>query len=152
MDPNIVSLLRFSAVLTLALVMVLAGLKLAHRESIRWRGVRTAYYVSAVGELLSRQTMVSKPPRGWTEDPTFHRVLSDYTALVTGREAEFLGELTEATGVLTVLAKRSHLSEDGSHPFDSRRWHHWSTWPGRRRSQCSVISPETATVTSECMP
>jgi hypothetical protein len=98
--------LGLSAALTAFLAILLATAKLVHREALRWRGVRTAHYVAAVGELVSRKMTPSRPPRAWAEDPLFHQALADYRHLVTGDERDHIAALTETLGVYEALLRR----------------------------------------------
>lgn len=106
MNPLFDLALGISAAVTVILSAALALLKLVHRETQRWRGVRSAHYVAAVGELVSRRMLPSKPPRAWGEDPLFHQALADFRHLVTGDDRDHIGRLAEELGVYTVLLRR----------------------------------------------
>ncbi|HSJ35373.1 MAG TPA: HEAT repeat domain-containing protein [Acidimicrobiia bacterium] len=106
MNPLFDMALGWSAATTVLLAVTLAVVKLLHREAQRWRGVRTAHYVAAVGELVSRRMLPAKPPRAWGEDPLFHQALADYRHLVTGADRDHIGRLAHELGVFEVLLRR----------------------------------------------
>jgi HEAT repeat protein len=106
MDPLLVSLLLIAAGAAVGAGVVLVAIKFAHRELQRWRGVRTAHYVAAVGELISRDLIPTDPPRGWAEDPLFHDALADYALLLTGGERAIVDGLVTHLGIVEVLRKR----------------------------------------------
>ncbi|HVR33565.1 MAG TPA: HEAT repeat domain-containing protein [Acidimicrobiia bacterium] len=107
MDATIVSILAVTAGLTASLVVVLAVVKLFHREIERYRGVRTAYYTSAVGEMLSRGVLPSRPRQGWAEDPLFHDAVADYRLMVTGEDRRFVDSLVDKLGIGDILVTRA---------------------------------------------
>lgn len=107
MDELLGPVLAITAGLTAVLAVLLAVVKLIHRAVQQWRGVRTAYYVSAVGEMLSRNILPSGPREGWTRDPLFHEAVADYRLLVTGKERAFIDGLVEELGIGDLLVKRS---------------------------------------------
>lgn len=106
MNSSLQTALGTAAGVTAALTVLLTAVKLLHREVLRWRGVRTAQYVAAVGELVSRGMLPTLPPRGWAEDPLFHQALADYRHVVTGADRDHIGALAEALGVYEVLLRR----------------------------------------------
>ena len=107
MDATIVSILAVTAGLTASLVVILAVVKLFHREIERYRGIRAAYYTSAVGELLSRGVLPNRPRQGWAEDPLFHDAVADYRLMVTGADRRFVDSLVEKLGIGEILATRA---------------------------------------------
>lgn len=98
--------LGLAAAAVASLSVILVATKLANREIQRWRGVRSAHFVAAVGELVSRRMLPAIPPRAWGEDPLFHQVLGDYRRLVTGADRDHIDTLAEALGVYDVLLRR----------------------------------------------
>lgn len=107
MNPPIDLLLAVSAAATASLTVVLVVVKLVHRELLRWRGVRSAHYVAAVGEMVSRRILPANPPQGWTVDPLFHDALADFRILLTGDDRQFVDELATRLGIHRVLIRRS---------------------------------------------
>lgn len=106
MDPLLVSILGVVVAAAVGAAGLLVVFKLAHREIRRWRGVRTAHYVAAVGEMVSRNMIPSSPPPAWGEDPLFHDALADYALLLTGPEREIVDELISRLGIVDVLRRR----------------------------------------------
>ena len=106
METPILTLLAVVAAVTASLAMVLAAAKLAHRQVRRYRGVRTAYYTSAIGELLSRGVLPARPRVGWSEDPLFHEAISDYRLIVTGSDRRFVDTFVESLGINELLVRR----------------------------------------------
>lgn len=92
-----------AAVVTMAVLVVV---KLIHRTYLRWRGVRSAQYVAAVGELISRSILPERPNPAWKDDPLFHDALVDYRLSLVGSERGFVDRLVENLGILDVLRSR----------------------------------------------
>lgn len=107
MDPILIVLLAWAGALTVGLALFLAVIKLAHREVLRWRGVRTAHYIAAIGELVSRGMVPQQPPISWADDPYFHHALAEYRLLLTGHERKVIDSLVERLGVHEVLIARA---------------------------------------------
>lgn len=107
MDPRIVTILVVTAALTAGLAMTLGIVKFVHREILRYRGMRTAYYVAALGEMLSRRILPSRPRQGWAEDPLFHDAIADYRLMVTGDDRAFVDAFIESLGIGAVLIRRT---------------------------------------------
>jgi HEAT repeat protein len=107
MDELLVPILVNTAGLTAALAILLAVVKLIHRAVQQWRGVRTAHYVSALGEMLSRRILPSQPPEGWTRDTLFHEAIAEYRLLVTGEDRAFIDGLVEQLGIGDLLVERT---------------------------------------------
>lgn len=106
MTSTVETVLGLSAAAVASLSVILVATKLANREIQRWRGVRSAHFVAAVGELVSRRMLPAKPPRAWGEDPLFHQTLADYRRLVTGADRDHVDTLAEALGAYDVLLRR----------------------------------------------
>lgn len=107
MKPPIELLLAAAAGASASLAVLLVIVKLVHRRVLRWRGVRSAHYIAAVGEMVSRRVIPSKPARGWASDPLFHDALADFRLLLTGADRDFVDQLTTELGVHRVLVLRS---------------------------------------------
>lgn len=107
MDGAIVTVLAVTAALTAGLAITLAVIKFVHRELQRYRGVRIAYYVAAIGEMVSRSILPSRPRPGWAHDPYFHQALADYHRAVAGPDRLVLDELASRLGITDLLARRS---------------------------------------------
>lgn len=107
MDGPIATVLAVTAALTAALAIALAVIKVAHREIQRYRGVRIAYYVAAIGEMVSRSILPSRPRPGWAHDPYFHQALADYHRAVTGPDRKVLDNLSARLGINDLLAQRA---------------------------------------------
>lgn len=107
MDGPIVTVLAVSAALTAALATALAAIKFVHREVQRYRGVRIAYYVAAIGEMVSRSILPSRPRPGWALDPYFHEALADYHRAVAGPDRVVLDQLAERLGITDLLVRRA---------------------------------------------
>lgn len=107
MHPTIVSILAVTAGLTASLVILLAGVKLFHREIERYRGMRIAYYTSAVGEMLSRKVLPSGPRKGWAGDSLFHDAVADYRLMVLGEDRRFIDSLVDKLGIGDILVTRA---------------------------------------------
>ncbi|MFP5333490.1 MAG: HEAT repeat domain-containing protein, partial [Acidimicrobiia bacterium] len=115
--------------LTAALAIALAVIKLVHREVQRYRGVRIAYYTAAIGEMVSRSILPSRPRPGWTSDPYFHQTLADYHRMVTGPDRRMLDDLADKLGI------RAHLSERAL----GSKWR-----PNRLRALSALVDLATA--------
>lgn len=109
MDDAIVTILAVTAGLTAMLTVTLAVIKYTHRAVQRYRGVRTAYYTAAIGEMLSRRVLPSRPRRGWSEDPLFHDAIADYRLMLTGPDREFVDELIQKLAIGDILVARTRL-------------------------------------------
>lgn len=108
MDPTIITVLAVTAGITAGLAVLLALTKVVHRAIQRYRGIRTAYYIAAVGEMLSRGILPSRPRQGWAEDPLFHDAVADYRLMVTGADRRFVDQFIERLGIDEVLIRRAH--------------------------------------------
>ena len=62
MNDTLLWWLAGSAIAAVVTMAVLVVVKLIHRTYSRWRGLRSAQYVSAVGELLSRSIVPATTP------------------------------------------------------------------------------------------
>jgi HEAT repeat protein len=101
------SVLGFTAAATVALTVILVVTKLVHREIQRWQGVRSAHYLAAIGEMLSRRMVPQNIPRSWATDPIFWDALAEYRLLVTGADREHVDRLATQAGVHRALVDRS---------------------------------------------
>ena len=108
MDGTIISILAVTAAITAGLAITLGVVKVLHREVQRYRGMRTAYYTAALGEMLSRRILPSRPRQGWAEDPLFHDAIADYRLMVTGEDRAFVDQFIENLGIGEVLVRRAH--------------------------------------------
>lgn len=95
------------AAATLLAALALVFVKVAHRIVLQGRGVRSASYIAALGEMISRQLLPRRIPRRWARDRLFHEALIDYRHLVAGEGAAFIETLIEAVGMLPVLERRT---------------------------------------------
>lgn len=107
MSGTIVSILAVTAAITAGLAVSLGVVKLAHREVLRYRGMRTAYYTAAIGEMLSRRILPGRPRQGWAEDPLFHDAIADYRLMVTGEDRAFVDAFVDKLGIGEVLVRRA---------------------------------------------
>lgn len=107
MTPPIETLLAVTAGATAALTIVLVMVKIVHRHVQRWRGVRAAHYLAAVGEMVSRRVVPARIPSGWAADPVFHDALADFRLLLTGADRDFIDDLATSLGVHRVLVLRT---------------------------------------------
>ncbi len=83
--PGLLNLAMGTAVLSVALSVVLFAIKLHHWRQARILGVRRAEYIGAVGEIVARG-LPQGFERGWARDPLFHDVLLQYVDVVAGDE------------------------------------------------------------------
>jgi HEAT repeat protein len=90
--PGLLTLATGTAVLSVALSIVLFAIKLHHWRRARVLGVRRAEYIAAVGEIVARGLPHSFD-RGWARDPLFHEVLLQYVDVVAGDERTHLERL-----------------------------------------------------------
>ena len=93
--PGLLNLAMGTAVLSVALSVVLFVVKLHHWRRARILGVRRAQYIAAVGEIVARG-IDQGFERGWAQDPLFHDVLLQYVDVVAGDEREQLERLISA--------------------------------------------------------
>lgn len=100
-------ILGWLAASTAFLAVLLVVTKVAHRAILHWRGVRSAHYVSAIGELLSRRILPEPCPSGWAVDPVFHSALVEYRRILTGADRSHVDELARHSGVMEVVARRA---------------------------------------------
>lgn len=107
MNPPIELLLAATAGASALLAILLVVVKLVHRRVLRWRGVRSAHYIAAVGEMVSRRAIPSNPSPGWASDPLFHDALADFRLLLTGSDRDFVDQLATDLGVHRILVLRS---------------------------------------------
>jgi hypothetical protein len=94
------------AATTVIAAIALFTVKLGHRVVITGRAVRTARYVAAVGEMISRRWVPTHLPRMWHTDQLFLQVLIDYRRLVTGDEGRFIDTLVERLNIRDDLIRR----------------------------------------------
>ncbi len=92
LHPGLLNLAVGTAVLSVALSIVLFAIKLHHWRRARILGVRRAEYIAAVGEIVARG-LEPGFERGWAQDPLFHDVLLQYVDVVAGDEREQLERL-----------------------------------------------------------
>ncbi len=90
--PGLLNLAMGTAVLSVALSIVLFAIKLHNWRRARILGVRRAEYIAAVGEIVARG-LPHRFERGWAQDPLFHEVLLQYVDVVAGDEREELERL-----------------------------------------------------------
>lgn len=102
------------AAATVIAAVSLLSIKLAHRIIIAGEGVRTARYVAAVGEMISRHYVPSQVPKRWRTDPVLHSVLIDYRRLVAGSDGRFVDELVERLDIVDALIPRIRRLFPGS--------------------------------------
>lgn len=107
MDARFITALAFAAAVTAGLVVLLVAIKLAHRQVERYRGVRSAHYVAAVGEMVSRGMLPTDPPPAWSDDPYFHDAVADYKLLLTGADRRFVDQLVDRLGIADNLMARA---------------------------------------------
>lgn len=107
MLSSLPTLLGATTAATVALTGVLVVTKLAHREVQRWRGSRSAHYLAAIGEMLSRRMIPQSTPKAWATDPLFWDALAEYRLLVTGADREHIDRLAAQAGVHRALVDRS---------------------------------------------
>lgn len=100
------TVLGFAAGTTAILAVVLAVTKLLHREVLRWRGLRSARYVAAIGELLATGVVPRAPVAGWASDPLFHDALADFRLVLTGDDRDGVDRLAGHLGIGDVLERR----------------------------------------------
>ncbi len=93
--PGLLNLAMGTAVLSVALSIVLFAGKLHNWRRARILGVRRAEYIAAVGEIVARG-LPHRFERGWAQDPLFHEVLLQYVDVVAGDEREQLERLISA--------------------------------------------------------
>jgi HEAT repeat protein len=90
--PGLLRLAMGTAVLSVALAVVLFFVKIHHWRRARILGVRRAEYIAAVGEIVARG-LPHRFERGWAQDPLFHDVLLQYVDVVAGDERTQLEQL-----------------------------------------------------------
>ena len=90
--PGLLNLAMGTAVLSIALSVILFVVKLHHWRRARILGVRRAEYIGAVGEIVARG-LPHGFERGWAQDPLFHDVLLQYVDVVAGDERAQLEQL-----------------------------------------------------------
>lgn len=90
--PGLLNLATGTAVLSIALSVVLFAIKMHHWRRARIVGVRRAHYIAAVGEIVARGIDQGFEP-GWARDPLFHDVLLQYVDVVAGDERTQLERL-----------------------------------------------------------
>ena len=102
MNPQLLALALGSAVLSVALAIVLFFVKWINWRRARRSGERRAKYIAAVGEIVARG-LPHGYDSGWAGDPLFHDVLMQYIDVVAGQERQHLEEL------ITVVDLRNRL-------------------------------------------
>ncbi|MGH8957517.1 MAG: HEAT repeat domain-containing protein [Acidimicrobiia bacterium] len=95
------------AAATVVASIALLSVKLAHRIMLRGRGVRSAHYIAALGEMISRQLLLARFPIQWAKDPLFHDAVIEYRHLLSGEEGEFVDRLVAEVGIVPVLQRRA---------------------------------------------
>ena len=95
------------AAATVVASIALLSVKLAHRMMLRGRGVRSAHYIAALGEMISRKLLPAHIPAQWAKDPLFHDAVIEYRHLLGGEEGQFVDRLIEEVGIVAVLQRRA---------------------------------------------
>lgn len=95
--------LLMAATASVIAAVTLVVTKLSHRLVLRWRGVRKARYVAALGEMISRRVIPGEMTPGWAEDPLFHDAVAEYRLTLSGEEHEYIDRLVETLGILDKL-------------------------------------------------
>lgn len=95
------------AAATVVAAIALFSVKLAHRIILKGRGVRSAQYIGALGEMISRKLLPSRIPIQWGRDPLFHDAVIEYRHLLSGDEREFIDRLITEAGIVSVLRRRA---------------------------------------------
>ncbi len=95
------------AAATFVASVALISVKLAHRIMLRSRGVRSAHYIAALGEMISRKLAPARIPAQWSKDPLFHEAVIEYRHLLSGEEREFIDRLVTQIGIVPVLQRRA---------------------------------------------
>lgn len=91
---------------TVIAAISLLSVKVAHRVILSGRGVRTARYIAAVGEMIGRRYIPTSKPKRWRNDPVFHDILIDYRRLVEGEDGRFIDRMVEEFGIVDALIPR----------------------------------------------
>lgn len=94
------------AAATVIAAISLLSVKVAHRIILNGRGVRTASYVAALGEMISRHYVPSRVPAQWARDAIFHDALIDYRRLIEGDDRRFIDHLIGQIGINQALRRR----------------------------------------------
>jgi HEAT repeat protein len=97
------------AAATTVACLALLSVKLAHRVMIKGRGVRSAHYIGALGEMISRKLLPDRIPKQWSRDPLFHEAIIEYRHLLSGDEREFIDRLIRDVGIVPVLIRRARI-------------------------------------------
>ena len=95
------------AAATVLASVALLSVKLAHGIMLKGRGVRSAHYIAALGEMISRKLLPADIPRQWATDSLFHDAVIEYRHLLSGEEREFVDHLIGEVGIVSVLERRA---------------------------------------------
>lgn len=106
LDNRLLWWLVGAAVVAISAAIVVVLVKSIHRVYLRWQGVRSAYYLAVIGQLVQRETLPASPPRDWSHDSLFHAALVEYRLHLAGPDRGFVDNLVEYLGVMHVLEKR----------------------------------------------
>ena len=105
-DGNLPWVTTVLAVATVVAAVALLSVKIAHRTMLSGRGVRSARYIGALGEMIARKMLPRRIPKQWARDPLFHDAVIEYRHLLAGDEREFVDRLINEVGIVPVLQKR----------------------------------------------
>ncbi len=105
-DGNLPWVTMVLAVATVVAALALLSVKIAHRTMLNGRGVRSARYIGALGEMIARKLIPREIPQQWARDPLFHDALVEYRHLLSGDEGEFVDILIKEVGIVPVLQNR----------------------------------------------
>lgn len=107
MHPLLGQLLAWTSSVAALLAVTLVIVKIIHRQVLRWKGVRSAQYIAAIGDMVTRQTAPPSPPPGWAHDPVFAESLAGYRLLLSGPERAVVDSIATAVGLQEALAARA---------------------------------------------
>ncbi|MCB1246428.1 MAG: HEAT repeat domain-containing protein [Acidimicrobiia bacterium] len=106
MNVSLVLWLIPTVVVAGGIALVVAIAKLANNLRERRRGIRSAQYIAAIGELVSRRSLPKHPPRGWADDLLFCDALAEYRLSIMGADRGHVDALVDHIGIRDALWNR----------------------------------------------
>ena len=100
MSVNLQLIALLLAVITVVAMVALFLIKIVRHRRASKEAFRSAIYIGALGEIVSRMTLPTLDRSEWAEDPAFRDTLVDFLNFVDGAERDLLVELAHRVGLV----------------------------------------------------
>jgi len=100
LTPDLPLIALILATLTVSAMVALFVIKVWRHRRAKAAAFRSAVYIGALGEIVSRLTLPAHDRTEWAEDPAFRETLVDFLDFVDGAERDLLVELAHRVGLV----------------------------------------------------